>query len=198
MTDAARDKAAVAMSAQIERESDELEAMCYDDLVALKRAWLHAPPPPPRNGGKWGTDWNPKVALALRDQPVLKRYVLGDSTRAINFGRVVGCTDHFFQVLFEDGYEPGIMNWHELKQILVREPTRDAALKALEEEGLAGMRAMRRKARYRDYDDEAAAYLPRNGCHYSLPPGKVACHIHEALRLSGLYAHNDPGPAASD
>jgi hypothetical protein len=31
----------------------------------------------------------------------------------------------------------------------------------------------------------------------SLPPGKVGCHIHEQLRLSGLYA-NDPGPLASD
>ena len=49
----------------------------------------------------------------------------------------------------------------------------------------------------RQLKQESASYLPRQACHMSLPPGKVACHLHEALRLSGLVA-GDQGPAASD
>ena len=58
-------------------------------------------------------------------------------------------------------------------------------------------RASRRPKRPRNIEDEAEAYLPRQGCHYSLPPGKVACHLHEALRLSGIV-EADPGPELSD
>lgn len=49
----------------------------------------------------------------------------------------------------------------------------------------------------RDRDLEAADYLPRQACHFSLPPGEVACHLHKALRLSGTVLH-DEGPAPSD
>ena len=44
---------------------------------------------------------------------------------------------------------------------------------------------------------DVAACLARQGCHMSLPPGKVACHLHEAMRLSGLVPY-DTGPLASD
>lgn len=51
--------------------------------------------------------------------------------------------------------------------------------------------------RQRDTRAEAEAYLPRQGCHRSLPPGKVACRVHEELRLSGTIPY-DTGPAHSD
>ena len=57
--------------------------------------------------------------------------------------------------------------------------------------------ASRRRKRMRNKEEEAEAYLPRLGCHYSLPEGKVACRLHEELRLSGLV-ENDPGPDVSD
>ena len=49
----------------------------------------------------------------------------------------------------------------------------------------------------RDMRAEAAEYLPRQCCHHSLPPGKVACRLHEALRLAGTVPF-DTGPASSD
>lgn len=49
----------------------------------------------------------------------------------------------------------------------------------------------------RDLSGESAQYLPRQRCHNSLPPGKAACHLHEALRLSGTVPF-DTGPEASD
>ena len=50
----------------------------------------------------------------------------------------------------------------------------------------------------RDLQSESAQYLPRQRCHLSLPPGKVACHLHEALRLSDAFIEIDSGPAPSD
>ena len=58
-------------------------------------------------------------------------------------------------------------------------------------------RSSHRPKKKRDLDEEADKYLPRQGCHYSLPPGKVACHLHEQLRLSKCVPY-DPGPAPSD
>ena len=101
----------------------------------------------------------------------------------------------FLQVFYEDGYKE-LVGWHELRQILVPHKAYDKEITALEKEGYAS-RASNRRQRVRDMDKEAEEYLPRNGCHYSLPVGKVACHLHEALRLSGLYPH-DKGPLASD
>ena len=49
----------------------------------------------------------------------------------------------------------------------------------------------------RDLQGESAEYLPRQRCHLSLPPGKVACHLHEQIRLSGTVLL-DTGPEKSD
>ena len=40
----------------------------------------------------------------------------------------------------------------------------------------------------RDLEAEQSHYLRRTGCHNSLPEGSVACHLHEALRRSGIFA----------
>jgi len=56
-----------------------------------------------------------------------------------------------------------------------------------------------KRARHlRDFAEEASEYVPRNNCHHSLPPDRIACHLHEALRLSGLARRVDPGPDISD
>ena len=55
----------------------------------------------------------------------------------------------------------------------------------------------RKMKKKRDLDEECEAYLPRQACHYSLPPDKVACHLHEELRRSGVVPY-DTGPALSD
>ena len=41
------------------------------------------------------------------------------------------------------------------------------------------------------------AHTVLTGCHLSLPPGRVACHRHESLRLAGVHPL-DVGPALSD
>jgi len=55
----------------------------------------------------------------------------------------------------------------------------------------------RRRKRKRDLDDECAVYLPRLGCHRSLPPDSIACKEHLKLRLSGKCSY-DQGPEISD
>ena len=111
-------------------------------------------------------------------------------------GKVVGYVGHWFQVIYEDGgYEQ--LSWYELRQILVPDAALDAALAAVDDfDGLC--RTSQRRRQPRDLDQEAADYVPRMGCHHSLPPGHVACHLHEAMRLSGEYAWIDPGPEKSD
>ena len=191
---------------EIERDSDRLHSMSYDELVAEKREWLESAPLHPTVEA-WGTDWTPRIAAALRGRIVRKRYVMSLATvlsesvtsiaHATNFGRVVGCADHWFQVLYEDGYNEAL-SWHDLSRVLVPHASRDLELAALEQEETEGLvRASRRPKRKRDMNVECEAYLPRQGCHHSLPPDKVACHLHEALRLSGLV-ENDPGPEKSD
>ena len=193
--EASRDAALHAESERIEIEAKELMAMSYEALVARQKDWLCAPPIHP-TGGRWGADWEPKVAAALRDRPIRKRYVLAGNVRAVNIGRVVGCVDHWFEVLYVDEFHEKL-SWHELRQAIVPNK-RDAELRELEEAGYESVcRASRREHKLRDKQSEADAYLPRLGCHCSLPPGKVACHLHEALRLSGLVV-GDPGPLASD
>jgi hypothetical protein len=58
-----------------------------------------------------------------------------------------------------------------------------------------------RTVRVRDIQKELGDYVPRAGCHNSLPPGRVACHLHECGRVRGALRRSvqcDPGPAASD
>jgi len=54
-----------------------------------------------------------------------------------------------------------------------------------------------RPKKKRDLDEEAADYVPRQNCHLSLPVGKVACHLHEALRIARIEPY-DTGVAVSD
>ena len=75
-------------------------------------------PPGCAPGGAWGTEWPPKAMEVLKDRPVLKRYVLAGSVHAINFGRVVGCAGHFFEVLYQDGYH-ALLGWHDLRAVPV-------------------------------------------------------------------------------
>ena len=51
-----------------------------------------------------GSDWPADVAALLRDRPVRKRYLLAATVHAVNIGRVVGCVEHWFEVLYEDEY----------------------------------------------------------------------------------------------
>jgi len=55
-----------------------------------------------------------------------------------------------------------------------------AALAPVDSSGRAN-----RPHRKRNLDKEATEYIPRQGCHLSLPPGRLACHRHEAQRLAG-------------
>jgi hypothetical protein len=58
-----------------------------------------------------------------------------------------------------------------------------------------------RTVRVRDIEKELCDYVPRVGCHNSLPPGRVACHLHECGRMHDALWRSvecDPGPAASD
>ena len=209
MKPAAREAALAKAAVEIERDSQRLLSLDYDALVEEKRTWLAAPAIHPTEGQRWGTDWPPRVAATLRGRPVRKRYLLSDAlftkggpVYATNIGRVVGCElgaggTAFFELLYEDGFKEEL-GWHELRQTLVPHPQYDAELTALEQSGLAGVaRSSNRRKRVRDKEAEAEAYLPRLGCHYSLPEGKVACRLHEELRLSGLV-ENDPGPDVSD
>lgn len=58
-------------------------------------------------------------------------------------------------------------------------------------------RASKRRRSQRHLQHESTHYIPRGGCHNSLPVGRVACIKHEALRLSGIL-EDDPGAIASD
>jgi len=186
---------------EVERESERLQAMTYDELYAEKRAWIESPPISVREEfptrSTWGKDWSRKIEKALNGRLVRKRYVMSGLAHATNFGRVVGCEGHWFEVLYEDGYYEA-MSWHDLGRVLVPHATRDAELARLEQEETEGLvRSSRREKKPRDLEAEVEAYLPRQGCHHSLPVGAVACHLHEELRLSGLVP-NDPGPEKSD
>lgn len=186
---------------EVERESDRLHAMSYEELYAEKREWIESPPISEREEhptkSDWGKDWSRKIEKALGGRLVRKRYVMSGLAHATNFGRVVGCEGHWFQVLYEDGYYESL-SWHDLSRVMVPHATRDAELLRLEQEETEGLvRSSRRAPKKRDLAAEVEQYLPRQGCHHSLPVGAVACHLHEELRLSGLVA-NDPGPEVSD
>ena len=179
----------------IEKESRRLRSLSYAEIVLDKRDFLSAPAVHPR-GGSWGTDWSDRVANTLRDWPVRNTFTL-NSTVATNFGRVVGCTDFYFEVLYEDGFTESL-GYRDLRPLLVMQPSKDAVLQELEKGAADELnRTSRRPARPRDMMAEAEAYLPRLGCHISLPIGKVACHLHEAIRQAGVLK-SDPGPLASD
>lgn len=195
----ARAEAMDAAIADIEQQATRLLSMSYSQLVAEKHSWLCTPPVHPDDGQQWGDDWTKMVEAALRDRLVLKRYLLGGSCHAVNVGRVVGSVEHSFEVLFEDGYHESL-NWHELRPVLVPHASRDAELSALESDagGVGICRASNRPRRVRDKAADVEAYVPRLACHHSLPVGKVGCHLHESMRLSGLFEAVDPGPAASD
>ena len=186
---------------EVETESERLQAMSYEELYAEKRAWIESPPTSVREEfptrSTWGKDWSRKIEKALNGRLVRKRYVMSGLAHATNFGRVVGCEGHWFEVLYEDGYYEAL-SWHDLSRVLVPHATRDAELARLEQEETEGLvRSSRREKKQRDLDAEVEAYLPRQGCHHSLPVGAVACHLHEELRMSGLVP-NDPGPEVSD
>lgn len=185
----------------VECESDRLQSMTYDELYAEKREWIESAPVSVREEfptrSTWGKDWSRKIEKALSGRLVRKRYLMGGLAHATNFGRVVGCEAHWFEVLYEDGYYES-MSWHDLSRVLVPHATRDVELVRLEQEETEGLvRSSRRAPKKRDLAAEVEQYLPRQGCHLSLPVGKVACHLHEELRLSGLVV-NDPGPEVSD
>ena len=116
---------------------------------------------------------------------------------------MVGCFDSFFQVLYEDG-DSEELDLLELRALLVPHASRDERLSRLVQahehasaESYGGRRPKRSRIT-RDLERDAEDYVRRPGCHNSLPAGAVACHLHEAMRLSGEYAWIDPGPEKSD
>ena len=177
--------------AHIEREGQRLSQMTYEQMLDDRAEFLAVEPKHP-SGEKWGDDWPPALAAALRNAPVRKRHeVAGHSM--LTCGKVVGCTDHFFQIVYENTHFES-RAWHDLRTLLVPHPALHSTLS--EAAGYLA-RATRRPKKKRDLDEECEKFLPREGCHYSLPPGKVACHLHEKIRLSGLVPY-DMGPAPSD
>ena len=109
------------------------------------------------------------------------------------------------QVVYENTHFES-RSWHDLRSLLVAHTALDAALGQLLRDSEADsiealLRQLdghaRRAVKKRDLDEECEQYLPREGCHHSLPPDRVACRLHEALRLSGTCVY-DAGPALSD
>ena len=48
---------------------------------------------------------------------LFKRSVMSDLAHATDFGRVVGCEGHWFEVLYEDGDDEAL-SWHDLSRVL--------------------------------------------------------------------------------
>jgi hypothetical protein len=174
----------------------------HEDLMAAKGEWLRGTPPARPNGLQWGTEWPSEVAQALMERFVRHPRWGGDgdseaSAEAVCvFGRVAGCNAGVFEISYEDGTE-GRLSWTQLRELLVPMRARDYRLDTLERRATAPPSRARRSAVMRDIRREATAYLPRQGCHLSLPVGRVACKRHEEARLSGLYPE-DRGPEGSD
>lgn len=179
----------------IKREGERLTRMSYEQLVEDRSDFLGEPAEHP-SGEAWGNDWPAELAVVLRNAPVRKRHEVAGRTM-VTCGKVVGCVDHFFQIVYENTHFES-RSWHDLRNLLVAHPSLDGALGELlsRDEGYLA-RASRRPKKKRDLDEEDERFLPREGCHHSLPPDKVACHLHEELRLSGLVPY-DTGPAVSD
>jgi hypothetical protein len=175
----------------IQREGERLAAMSYEQLLADRAEFLAEQPKHP-SGEQWGNDWTPELARALRNAPVRRRHEVSGHSM-LTCGKVVGCTDHFFQIVYENTHFE-LRAWHDLRMLLVPHPALEMTLRELM--GYLS-RTTRRLKKKRDLDEECEQYLPREGCHYSLPVGKVACHLHEELRMSGLVPY-DSGPALSD
>jgi len=179
---------------EMQEDGMQLLSMDYDEVVADRAEFLAEQIEHPDNG-EWGDDWPPELAAALRDRPLRKRHTWGEHT-LVTCGKVVGCTERWFQIAYEDDHTE-LRSWHDVRQLLVPHPERDRALTVLAASLEGFSRSSHRRHKKRDLDEECDAYLPRLGCHHSLPPNKVACRLHESLRLSGLVRH-DTGPAESD
>ena len=108
LSQAARDAEMIEAGKIIEEQCALLEAMSYDELCAERKEWLNANVPEVLTLGKtqevlqlgkWSQEWaNGRLQHAIKGRPVLKKFVLGGFIHAINFGKVVGCEEHFFQV----------------------------------------------------------------------------------------------------
>lgn len=184
------------VSDEIAKEDEHLNSLNYEKFMQEKRAFMSKPVVHPQ-GRRWGEDWPARVSAALRDAPVRSRYLLDNCVPTTNVGRVVGCIDHTFQIAYEDGYRE-LLPWIQLKEMLVPLPRRDVVLAQMEERGELARTSARHRPSRKPKVETVDDYVPRLGCHYSLPPGKVACHVHEQLRLSRLFEEADSGPLPSD
>jgi len=174
----------------LDRKSARLEAMDAEELLEEKRDFFESPLP--RDGTRWAHEWPHGAQRVLESRIVRKRF----PPFGTFIGKVVGAAfsdsnGSLFQVLYDDG-DREHLDWNELRRVLVPDAERDLSLLEYEET-LSRPRPRQR----RDLEVEASEYLPRLGCHFSLPPGHVACHLHEKLRLAGENPY-DTGPAMSD
>jgi hypothetical protein len=182
--------------------------VCTAWFRVLSRNLSACPPSSPRsaalpaqfttheNGNKVSKEWSKPVERVLRGRLVRKRRESG-GVGVVYVGKVVGCeSGRLFQIAYDDETLEE-RTWYDLRPLLVPWPERDEELNEVMSKCEAIVRASGRRRKARDLDEECEQYLPRLGCHFSLPPGKIACHLHEEARRAG----NEPfdcGPAVSD